>query len=149
MPLCGRLFLKAKALFLFGLRAELRINSCCRGLTGKTANRAQGVEQQLRQQQRYNGCGAGQIAKFITTSSLDQGRGYRSQRPLGRGRPVARQSTAPAAAATCSSSERSPYWDSHYRCSDHCRFCGNSSDKWAFASLSEFSCAESANRIYF
>src|SRR5258707_15671253 len=40
MPLCGRLFPEAKALFLFGLRAKLRIYSCCRGLTGK--NREQG-----------------------------------------------------------------------------------------------------------
>src|SRR6266851_2664923 len=36
MPLCGRLFSEAKALFLFGLRTELRISSCCRGLTSLT-----------------------------------------------------------------------------------------------------------------
>src|SRR5713101_2077364 len=36
MPLCGRLFSEAKPLFLFGLRAELRISSCCRGLTSLT-----------------------------------------------------------------------------------------------------------------
>jgi hypothetical protein len=41
-------------LFLFGLRPELRISSCCRGLTRKTGSRAQGVEQPLRQQQRHN-----------------------------------------------------------------------------------------------
>src|SRR5260370_27151668 len=46
MPLCGRLFSEDKALFLFGLRAELRISSCRRGLTGKTGSRAQGVERE-------------------------------------------------------------------------------------------------------
>src|SRR6266851_9118664 len=32
MPLCERLFSEAKALFLFDLRTELRISSCCKGL---------------------------------------------------------------------------------------------------------------------
>ncbi len=41
-------------MFLFGLGAELRISSCCRGLTGKNTEQAQGIEQQLRQQQRHN-----------------------------------------------------------------------------------------------
>ncbi|MCU1225037.1 MAG: hypothetical protein JWQ42_3130 [Edaphobacter sp.] len=35
MPLCGRLFLETKLLFLFDLRAELRISFGSRGLTGE------------------------------------------------------------------------------------------------------------------
>jgi hypothetical protein len=53
MPLCGRLFSEAKALFLFGLRAELRISSLLQGLDRKNREQDQGLEQQLLQQQRH------------------------------------------------------------------------------------------------
>ena len=65
MPVCGRLFPEAKAMFLFGLRAELRIKFCWKGLTSLTT---------LAVSRAWRGVGVGSGVKGAVL--------WRSSRPL-------------------------------------------------------------------
>ncbi|MCU1318500.1 MAG: hypothetical protein JWP98_18 [Edaphobacter sp.] len=68
MPLCGRLFSEAKLLFLFDLRAEMRLRFGCGGLTGKNRERGSGAEDNNCRQQQKAQWLRRRPAKFITAS---------------------------------------------------------------------------------